>query len=127
MRGTDDSANTTAWSGKVSVSEDWKRLVHGRPGRRFFDFHQARCARRAGGWPLERILTLSIGTVLLIGGLAIGWLPGPGGFVAVIGAALLGVEWLRVARLLDSVELRTRKIVRSGLRRLRRRDRTGEA
>jgi hypothetical protein len=68
------------------------------------DFHQARCKRRAGGWPLERVLTLVIGTVLLLGGLAIGWLPGPGGFIAVFGAALLGVEWLRVAMFLDRCE-----------------------
>jgi hypothetical protein len=47
---------------------------------------------------------LVLGIVLFVGGLAIGWLPGPGGFVAVIGAALLGVEWLRVARLLDQCE-----------------------
>ena len=89
----------------MSFSEDWKRLVHGRPGRRFLDFHQARCKRRAGGWPLERILTLVIGTVLLLGGLAIGWLPGPGGFIGIFGAALLGVEWLRVARILDRCEM----------------------
>jgi hypothetical protein len=89
----------------MNFSEDWKRLVHGRPGRRFLDFHQARCKRRAGGWPLERILTLVIGTLLLVGGLAIGWLPGPGGFIGIFGAALLGVEWLRVARLLDRCEM----------------------
>ena len=88
----------------MSFSQDWKLLVHGKPGRRFLDFHQARCKQRAGGWPLERVLTLGIGIALVVGGLAIGWLPGPGGFIAVIGAALLGVEWMRVARLLDRCE-----------------------
>jgi hypothetical protein len=101
----------------MSFSEDWKRLVHGRPGRRFLDFHQARCKRRAGGWPRERVLTIVIGTLLLVGGLAIGWLPGPGGFIAIFGAALLGVEWLRVARLLDRCEM----LLWDGLRFMRRR------
>jgi hypothetical protein len=102
---------------RLSFSEDWQRLLHGRPGRRFLDFHQARCKRRAGGWPLERVLTLVIGTILLVGGLAIGWLPGPGGFIAVFGAALLGVEWLRVAQILDRCET----WVRSGIGIVRRR------
>jgi hypothetical protein len=101
----------------MSFSEDWKRLVHGRPGRRFLDFHQARCKRRAGGWPLERVLTLVVGTLLLVGGLAIGWLPGPGGFIGIFGAALLGVEWLRIARLLDRCEM----LVWDGVRFVRRR------
>jgi hypothetical protein len=53
-------------------------------------------------------LTLAIGTILLLGGLAIGWLPGPGGFIGIIGAALLGAESLRVAKLMDRIELRVR-------------------
>jgi hypothetical protein len=88
----------------MSLSEDWSRIWRGKPGRRFVDFHQARCRRRAGGWPLERVVTLVLGTLLTAGGLAIGWLPGPGGFLAILGAALLGVEWLRVAQLLDRCE-----------------------
>jgi hypothetical protein len=51
------------------------------------------------------------GTVLLIGGLAIGWLSGPGGFIAVFGAALLGVEWLGVAQILDRCETYLRRVL----------------
>ena len=82
----------------MSLKQDWNRLLHGRPGRRFFDFHQERCKRRAGGWPRERVVTLVLGTALLVVGLAIGWLPGPGGFLAIIGAALLGIEWVQKKR-----------------------------
>jgi hypothetical protein len=67
---------------------------------------------------LERVLTLVVGTLLLVGGLAIGWLPGPGGFLAVFGAALLGVEWLRVARILDRCETYLRGFVRFVRRRV---------
>lgn len=90
------------------LKEEWGRLRHGRPGSRFVGFHRSRCERWAGTWPLERILTFGAGLVLFVGGLAIGWLPGPGGFLAVIGAALLGVEWLWMAKALDWVELRAR-------------------
>ena len=90
------------------LAKDWKTLKHGTPGRRFYDFHRARAQRRGDGWPLERVLTFGGGIVLLVGGLAIGWLPGPGGFVGVIGAALIAAESLRVAKLLDRVELKLR-------------------
>src|SRR5687767_14074771 len=100
-----------------TLAKDWKQLTRGRPGRRFVDFHQVRCKRRAGGWPRERVVTLTLGIGLVVVGLAIGWLPGPGGFLAVIGLALLGIEWLRVAKLLDRVELSAWELWRS-LRRL---------
>jgi len=92
----------------TAIAKDWRTLRYGTPGRRFYDFHHARSERRGEGWPLERILTLAVGIVVLLGGLAIGWLPGPGGFVGIIGAALLGAESLRVAKLMDRLELRLR-------------------
>jgi hypothetical protein len=91
----------------TAIAKDWRTLRYGTPGRRFYDFHHARAERR-GDKSIERVLTLALGIVLLLGGLAIGWLPGPGGFIAVIGAALLGAESLRIAKLLDRIELRLR-------------------
>jgi hypothetical protein len=93
---------------KKILAKDWKQLRHGKPGRRFCDFYRARAERRAEGWPLERVLILVVGIGMLLGGLAIGWLPGPGGFVGVIGAALLGAESKTIAKLLDWVESRLR-------------------
>jgi hypothetical protein len=92
----------------TAIAKEWRTLRYGTPGRRFYDFHHARSERRGEGWPFERVLTLAIGTILLLGGLAIGWLPGPGGFIGIIGAALLGAESLRVAKLMDRIELRVR-------------------
>jgi hypothetical protein len=105
--------------------KDWRVLRHGTPGRRFYDFHHARMERRGEGWPLERVLTVTVAAMLIAGGAAIGWLPGPGGFIGIIGVALLGAESLRVSRLLDRVEvwirdswhfLRTRVLVRPSAR-----------
>jgi hypothetical protein len=98
----------------TAIAKDWRTLRYGTPGRRFYDFHHARSERR-GDRSLERILTLAVGIILLLGGLAIGWLPGPGGIIGVIGAALLGAESLRIAKLMDRMELRlraARRIVR---------------
>ena len=44
-------------------------------------------------------------------GLAIGWLPGPGGFLAILGLALLGTELRPLARLLDRCELFVRGVI----------------
>ncbi|MGE0159723.1 MAG: PGPGW domain-containing protein [Gemmatimonadales bacterium] len=91
-----------------ALKEAWHQLRHGTPGRRFYDVHRARSERRGEGWPFERVLVWVVGVVLVLGGLAIGWLPGPGGFVAVIGVALLAAESLQLAKLLDHTELRLR-------------------
>ena len=44
-------------------------------------------------------------------GLGIGWLPGPGGFLAILGLALLGTEMRPLARLLDGCEVLLRRLL----------------
>jgi uncharacterized protein (TIGR02611 family) len=92
-----------------TIRGNWRQLKNGKPGQRFRDFHEARRKRREDGFSLERVLVLSGGFLLLVGGLAIGWLPGPGGFVSIFGAALLATEFRPLARLLDWAEVRTRR------------------
>lgn len=90
--------------------ESWERLKAPKPGQRFRDFYRYRHERRGGRrWSAGRILTLGAGVLLVGGGLAIGWLPGPGGFIAVFGLALLATEWFALAKLLDWAELVTRR------------------
>jgi hypothetical protein len=79
-----------------------QRLKNGRPGHRFLDLYEFRrndppaTALRVGLWLLALLL---IG-----GGLAIGWLPGPGGFVAIFGLAIVAMEFRVVAVTLDRLE-----------------------
>lgn len=92
------------------ASESWHRLRSAKAGTRFRDFHRFRSERRGGRrWSGGRVLVLGSGIVLVAGGLAIGWLPGPGGFIAVVGAALVATEWYALARLLDWAELVARR------------------
>jgi hypothetical protein len=44
--------------------------------------------------------------LLVVGGAAIGWLPGPGGFVAILGLGILATRFRFLARALDWSELR---------------------
>lgn len=78
------------------------RLKDGAPGRRFLELHEFRqqdpptTAVRVGLW--------AVAILLIGGGIAIGWLPGPGGFVAVFGFAIIGMEFRVVAVTLDRLE-----------------------
>jgi hypothetical protein len=79
-----------------------RRLKDGGPGHRFLGLYEFRKADppapavRAGLW--------LVAIVLIGGGLAIGWLPGPGGFIAILGMAIVAMEFRFMAVLLDRME-----------------------
>jgi hypothetical protein len=94
-----------------SLKDYWQRLkseVPGRRFRRFYDFRKKNGSRHV----MSSFLSISTGLGLVVGGLAIGWLPGPGGFIAIIGLALLSQEFRPMARLLDRLELATHRLYR---------------
>lgn len=92
-----------------TTRDNLRQLKAGEPGRRFRDFYEYRQQRHPGISP-ARILTILLGGVLVIGGVAIGWLPGPGGFIAIFGLALLAQEVRPLAALLDWLEPKLRII-----------------
>ncbi|MEZ6243360.1 MAG: hypothetical protein R3B57_09980 [Phycisphaerales bacterium] len=67
--------------------------------------YEARHERRGGSFTLVRLAMLSLAVLLIVGGLAIGWLPGPGGFIAIFGVAIFAQELYPVAWLSDRTEL----------------------
>lgn len=78
--------------------------------RRFVERYERRRAERLAGrhHPLKRPIRVTIGVVLILTGVAIGWLPGPGFVVlAFPGALLVASEWRRAALLMDRVEEET--------------------
>ena len=83
----------------------WRKLRRGYPGRRFQDLYDYRHRRRVRRARPSRWFGLGGGFVLLAVGLAIGWLPGPGGFLSIVGLALVATELRPLARLLDRSEL----------------------
>lgn len=85
------------------LGRGWRRLAAGLPGRRFVEAHER--LRHSDRRSLGRLVRMGVGGGLLLVGLGIGWLPGPGGFVGVIGAALLATEWRALAVWLDRAEI----------------------
>ncbi|MGD9903286.1 MAG: hypothetical protein AB7U83_07430 [Vicinamibacterales bacterium] len=97
----------------ATIRQYARRLRNGRAGHRFLDLYEFRkedppaTAVRVGLW--------LVALLLIGGGLAIGWLPGPGGFVAIFGLAIVGMEFRVVAVALDRAE----RFSRDAWRRLR--------
>lgn len=78
------------------------QLKDGEPGRRFRDLYEFRQAHPPKA--LLRVGLWLVALVLIVGGAAVGWLPGPGGFIAIFGLAIVGMEFRFMAVLLDLVE-----------------------
>ena len=87
------------------LREIWAALKAGEPGRRFQDRHR-RIRERRG----KRVSRSVIGTGLVLTGIVLLFLPGPGTLLLIAGAGLLGGESLAVARMLDRLELRVRDL-----------------
>ncbi len=71
-----------------------------------------RLARERYPWlePVRKTLVTMLGVLLILGGLAIGWLPGPGGFIAFFGIAILAGEYRWVRRITRQTETRGHRL-----------------
>ena len=79
-----------------------RRLKDGEPGQRFLDLYEFR--KKDPPTPFTRVGLWLIAIVLIAGGAAIGWLPGPGGFIAIFGLAIVAMEIRLMAGTLDRLE-----------------------
>jgi len=86
----------------ATIRQYARRLQDGQAGRRFLDLYEFR--QEDPPVPTVRVGLWLVAILLVGGGLAIGWLPGPGGFIAIFGLAVFAMEFRAVAVLLDRVE-----------------------
>ena len=86
---------------------DYRRIKDGKPGRRFRDFRTFKS--QSPDSPVQRVLMISFALLLVVIGLAIGWLPGPGGFLSIIGLAILAPYVPGVSYCLDKSEILIRR------------------
>ena len=97
------------WNLIGKAERSWRLFVNTRPGDRF----QVRYYRRQQSAPgrLSTIFNLIAGSVLVVVSAFFGWAPGPGLLTFILGLALIGGEFLPVARFLDWAEVKLRKLV----------------
>jgi uncharacterized protein (TIGR02611 family) len=94
------------------LKEDWRNFKRGKPGRRFKDRYYLSQRRNRGRFTFWRVFNIGVGSGIALGGLLMVIAPGPGWLAIFLGLGMLGGELLPVARFLDWIEVRLRKLVR---------------
>jgi hypothetical protein len=90
----------------------WRELRLGEPGRRFRHRHERRRRERHHG-AARKWSVMAVGALILLAGIVLLPLPGPGLIVIAAGAVLVAGESRTAARALDQIELRARRLFRS--------------
>lgn len=92
--------------------ESWKEFERSPPGERFERMYRR---RRMTGSAAVRVGLIAAGVLLIVGGIVLLAIPGPGLLVIAFGGALIAQQFLFVARAFDQLELLLRKLHRAGL------------
>ncbi|MGB0132508.1 PGPGW domain-containing protein [Dokdonella sp.] len=87
----------------VTVRRQWEHFSASRAGRRFQTRYRLRRSSRNG--PLRKVLISGLGALVMLAGVAMLVLPGPGLLAILIGAVLVAEESLFAARLLDRIDV----------------------
>lgn len=95
-----------------SLKRQWRELRKGRPGQRFRAQFEQNKRATAGKSRLRRCLPIFAGAGLLIVGIFLCLIPGPGVPFIVLGAGLLAKRFRAVASALDWLEVRLRQMKR---------------
>ena len=102
------------------AKEYWQRLKESKPGHRVKDYYDQRQRSRSGGFSLRAVFVMSLGTLVLLGGLIAVPGPGPGWLIILLGLGMFAGESKLIARFLDWVEAKLRGAGRWLLARRRR-------
>ena len=102
---------------RTRLKRAWRRFADAPPGTRFERLHQEHQKGRHLQW--MRPLMILLGIVVIAVGVVLLPAPGPGWLVIGAGAGLLARELLFLARFLDRLEVRVRRIAGRLRRRLR--------
>ena len=94
-----------------SWKRQWRAFRRGRPGQRFEDrYEHSQKTHKTQAWYV-RLLKPVVALVLFAGGVVLCFIPGPGIPLIIVGAGLLADESRVVARGMDWLEVRARKIL----------------
>jgi hypothetical protein len=88
------------------LKESWRAFRDADPGHRFTDSYERR--QQSGRGKVGTVVSIALGSVLIVGGLVGLVAPGPGLLGLAFGAALIAREFAWAARALDALELKLR-------------------
>lgn len=92
------------------VKTSWRIFAAGRPGFRFRERYRLHRGRRRGGFDLVSLSHLLGGAALIVLSALFGWLPVLGWGTAVLGLGMIAGEFYPAARLMDWLEVRSRRL-----------------
>ncbi len=92
-----------------AIRHTWQQLKRAEPGHRFQEYNREHNAKRRSN--ASKVLSLTVGVIILLVGIVGLPAPGPGMIVIAIGAALIARESWTFARAMDWIELRLRAIL----------------
>jgi hypothetical protein len=98
------------WNLIGRTKRSWRHFKKSKPGDRFQVRYYYR--KQSGPGRFSRIFNIVVGSVLVVMSTFFGWAPGLGLVTLVIGLAMVGGEFLVVARFLDWSEVRLRMLAR---------------
>jgi len=91
------------------LKQSYRELKDDEPGHRFVNAHM-RWKERTRNW-LATVAIIAVGLLLIVAGGFLGLVPGaPGIVLGVLGVALIGTRFKRVAIWLDWLEVRLRQL-----------------
>jgi hypothetical protein len=99
----------------TKLKKQWREFRQGRPGNRFQGWYQRNRRIRGSRSLFWRLLQPCAGIVLILGGIVLCFIPGPGLPLLIMGAGLLAGESRIVARAMDGLELGARRAIRWGM------------
>lgn len=109
----------------VKLKAQWAAFKASEPGHRFQDRYKRRHAIKRNWLNWSQVLHIGAGGLSLLIGLPMLVGPGPGSLFILFGFALLGSEFLPLAKAMDWAELKTLRPVRWARRRWKRVPRRG--
>lgn len=92
------------------IKKSWALFASSQPGWRFRDRYRLHKSRRRGRFDLVRLSHVIGGLVLIVISVLFGWLPVLGWGTAFLGFGMIAGEFYPVARLMDQLEVRVRRL-----------------
>ncbi len=90
----------------------WRLFAGGRPGFRFRERYRSRKSARRGRFDLARLSVIAGGVALIALSALFGWLPVLGWGTALLGLGMIAGEYYPAARLMDRLEVGSRRLLR---------------
>ena len=98
----------------LGLKRHWCQLKEGKPGQRFEDRYERKQEERDDRSPIVACLQPALALMLIALGLVFCLIPGPGIPLILIGTMLLAERSRALARILDWLEVKSRRILQRG-------------